>query len=850
MKLSRPQVLSPKRAPFLGLTLSLLAVAAFLPLNSCGGGSSPAAGAKAGNGGGGNKGGGNKGGGNGGQKKLNQGNFEIKAFGYKDDRPASFQPLRKKIFEGRKQEEVAFLRTNITRGSFKGSSGAVLDDKLGKPGKPLLPVPIPILGSMKFQASCSGSWDEKFGDELVSLGMVGKEFTVDVLTKDRRKQNNGWGHLLLKKFPKLGNVLRTSACMGDIDDDGREEILILVLYASNGMYVQRSIVLDDSRTKGAILLDRVDGTSATFSGIGIHAGDFDGDGKDEILLSRWFKNSCSVQLLGDKSTGFQRRGLWTEVGEKPIQYVFTILGVQVGNMDRDGAMEFAVTSSKTASNLRGSALSRSRIYDLSAQGKPKLQQTLEGGVFFGFNLSLSLSHVLSADLNGDGVQEILCFGTRVDVLKRHELIALHMSPQDDRGLWDEDRNFVRSGLGLEGQLNSVVAVDDDGDHRDEVLVGYGFSQRLKTEVFRYEMGKQSKSTKYSLGAPKPLASQFNEAANRIAMTPGDFDGENLLLETTNKKWLTLSNPIPIVILAAAPTKAGISQNYSGSTTGYSLSKGKTVSHSVTTTNSITLSKGIKGNYGELFEIGVQSKITRSVGETLSKAVTVTKTNAFFGTFDKDVIVFQGTLYMRYQYKIVGSRYPRLRGKLFTIDEPVSTRIYKWTVDFFNKNVSAPARIGKDILTHKVGDPSSYLSKAKAQTYSNIPGTWIHEKGLTVGQGRSQNGLSIQLDKSNSTEKSRSYGVTDEWSFKIGPFSGGSSYGLNKTHVYSISIHEGTLYSGTIGDIDKGQDFSDWVYGTGLFIRRVGVDAKGKNLPGKLPYQLVTWWTQPLGTHYK
>ncbi|HHI78726.1 MAG TPA: hypothetical protein ENK02_01960, partial [Planctomycetes bacterium] len=95
MKLSRPQILSSKRTSFLGLTLSLFAIAAFLPLNSCGGGSSPAAGAKAG-GGGGNKGGGNKGGGNGGQKKLNQGNFEVKAFGYKDDRPASFQPLRKK----------------------------------------------------------------------------------------------------------------------------------------------------------------------------------------------------------------------------------------------------------------------------------------------------------------------------------------------------------------------------------------------------------------------------------------------------------------------------------------------------------------------------------------------------------------------------------------------------------------------------------------------------------------------------------------------------------------------------------------------------------------------------------
>ncbi|HHI78813.1 MAG TPA: VCBS repeat-containing protein [Planctomycetes bacterium] len=707
---------------------------------------------------------------------------------------------------------------------------------------------------MLLRASASGAWDDKGGDELVHVGAIKGKLTVQVMTKDHRRQNNGWGTLLTKELPRLPSsdrVFGVSACMGDIDDDGLQEILLLFTYKSasfKGYFFQRVMVLDDARTKGTLILDRVQGSSGRLNQVSIHTADFDGDGKDEILLARWQSSYCSILLMGDRSTGFKARNNWSELGETRQAEV---LSLQVGNMDRDAEPEVAVTFvEKSLGKISGV---RSKIFDLSSQGKPTLHQTLVQRYPLKFVPGAKVRFALSADLNGDRVKEILCFGFQPLSFntKTPSLFAIHLVPRDDRGVWEQGGNFISSSVqSISDPLSSAVVLDDDGDHRDEILLGLKNGDRGPTLVYRYEMSKVYRKNTYFLGSPKIRAYQSKPVANAIDLTPGDFDGENLLLERTGKKWLTLPDPIPIVLLAAPPTKKGISQNFSGSSTAYSVSQGKTTSHSVQTQTTITLREGKKAAYGDLFEFSVQATLSYSVAETLTKAVTITKTNAFSGTYDKDVIVFQGTLYMRYQYRIIRSRDAKEIGKLFTIDEPVSTRIYKWTVDFYNKNVPARSRIGKDVITHTIGDPQTYMRKSQAKALLGIPGSWIHEKGLTVGQGRSTNSISIGITKQNSNAQSRSFGVRAELSWQIGPRVGGATYGINRSEVYSVSINEGTLYSGTIGDIDKGQDFSDWFYAAGLFVRRIGVDAKGNTLPGKLPYQLVTWWTQPLGTNYK
>ena len=62
----------------------------------------------------------------------------------------------------------------------------------------------------------------------------------------------------------------------------------------------------------------------------------------------------------------------------------------------------------------------------------------------------------------------------------------------------------------------------------------------------------------------------------------DTDGDDIRLRYTGNKELALGNPLPIVLMAAPPTKQGISQKYGLSYTGYETSAGSSEAYSVKT----------------------------------------------------------------------------------------------------------------------------------------------------------------------------------------------------------------------------------------------------------------------------
>src|SRR5690606_20890711 len=82
--------------------------------------------------------------------------------------------------------------------------------------------------------------------------------------------------------------------------------------------------------------------------------------------------------------------------------------------------------------------------------------------------------------------------------------------------------------------------------------------------------------------------------------------------------------------------------------------------------------------------------------------------SYEGAYPDDVIVFSGTLCMRYEYAILGGGEPEQIGQKMTIDEPLDARIYKWTISYYNESLGGEGSlIGRDILTHTIGDPASY-----------------------------------------------------------------------------------------------------------------------------------------------
>ena len=90
------------------------------------------------------------------------------------------------------------------------------------------------------------------------------------------------------------------------------------------------------------------------------------------------------------------------------------------------------------------------------------------------------------------------------------------------------------------------------------------------------------SVPFPLSGPQPLV-----------LAGDDFDMDGVRMRWKGIKFQQLPDPTLIVVLAAPPTKKGISQNYGGSEMSYSTSHGYSTSYEVTRTKTLSLSGGFE-----------------------------------------------------------------------------------------------------------------------------------------------------------------------------------------------------------------------------------------------------------------
>lgn len=266
------------------------------------------------------------------------------------------------------------------------------------------------------------------------------------------------------------------------------------------------------------------------------------------------------------------------------------------------------------------------------------------------------------------------------------------------------------------------------------------------------------------------------------------------------------------------------------------------SHGITTGWSASVSAGFAFSALKIFGADVKVTLTQQLQQTLTRSKSITYTTTYSGSWDRDYIVFQGTLYHLYEYEIISSSDPKAVGQKMTINDPVATKIYKWPVEDFNTAMPKVSRIGKDVLSHTIGNPASYATHAQAVKRLTLNEGWMDKTGKTVGRGSSTIGSEIALTKSRSSEKSRTYSVGVEANFNAGGGTRGVAFGINKGWIYSVTIAEGTAYSGTVGDIGS----NDWArnqYEFGLLVYKDGVDSQGKTQKGKRPFHVVNYWTK-------
>lgn len=184
-------------------------------------------------------------------------------------------------------------------------------------------------------------------------------------------------------------VSAVGAAFGDVDGDGRDELG----FVTNAVEGDRILVYDDAAAAFAPLWAGDTTWGATAIATGIAFGDADGDGLDELAVTRNHTINARVYLYDDAVTTPPGFGLLWQYGQGWGAGSYAT-GVAFGNVDNDPAEEIGVTRLASLNE-------RAYLFDDGGAGFALLQKFGES-----WAANAWASAMAFGDIDGDGRDEI------------------------------------------------------------------------------------------------------------------------------------------------------------------------------------------------------------------------------------------------------------------------------------------------------------------------------------------------------------------------------------------------------------------------------------------------------------
>jgi hypothetical protein len=753
---------------------------------------------------------------------ANVGTFTLADFNYQDPRPTSFQPFTSDAKVLTKQQELLGIWGSS---SYAGNLGAGCRDDL-LTGQNALPTNVTSVLPASFTplAAAAADLDGQSPDELVVLGLVqggSQQFRVVCLAA-----TNGAQFTVRATYSPPAVTFGERAGwleLADLDRDGRAEVLLgLELRDNNAFNAQvRAEVLTFDPTANTF--------TAVFSqpltsywnendqaAIQVVAGNFDDDRELELaVLYRPDQNASVVQMYDGPGAAFAARG--------PAQSTGAVRR-KMQRIEFDGTARDELVVDNT------------RVFDVASDGTLTVlanNPAYTGGSGDGT--------IVVCDLDGDGRDECLGIGAPTTLVRIWAAADTGWASAAALQLtlpFNNPQNLPYPRYG-------VAVTDDNADGKDEVWFAYQNGTNVRAVRLAQAPGTPKTA---SLGTPITLGTTGSGTLFNWALCGGDFDGENLVLRYDGVKFLTLADPIPIALLAAPPTKSGISQKYDASETAYGVATGTEVTTETTSTFGLTASLGYELEIEGVFGESAKAEFTLEVEQTVGVTNMITRTTTYTGSFDTDIVVFEGMLYRRYEYTIVSASRPLLVGQKVTIDEPVQAKIYKWTLPFYESIARTNSSLAA-LLPQTKGNPATYQTRAQAQQKLQSTAGWLGT-GVAVGQGNGSTTTEIEVSTANSTGNQLTLGGGIEQGFKIGGVVT-FSYSLSLTFgtLYQVETSLGTTFTGVVGDIAEPGDYQDWSYDYGLVVVQRGKAPNGASIAGILPCTIIDYWVERTGAAY-
>ncbi|MEM9803353.1 MAG: hypothetical protein AAGA20_23750 [Planctomycetota bacterium] len=706
----------------------------------------------------------------------------------------------------------------------------------------------------KIRDAVAGNVDADPEDELVAVQLVpqaGGTNAVRVIVGNRNA-SGGVSWTTVQEYAS-GSVTNRDAsiAVGDFDGDFRDEIVVTSSSKYEGLpgNVSWLRVLDDVEEGcGEMLYFYRPEGHCSMRG---YAADLDGDQIDELILGLEGDTTSSGRYAVRVYRGGEDVDQLTEVhGWRYLNAGVNGFGgkLAVGDFDGDRTDEVAFVGA--LGGVGGLSSAWVRLHEWNGAAGFTLTSSHSQPLFTGTHHARGKSFdVCAVDRFGGGRDELALMSDVEGGDYEIDLIA-----------WDaDDLQWSVSTVPIDrpaplGAAVRVRAGDGDGDGAEDLFFGIteGYWATWKRAVYGV-----------ARVGPTPTATVLGDdwfwldgVTNPPVVAPAELDGDGLRVRFTGRRTLNVSDPIPLVLLAAPPTKSSISQNYSASRTSYFEAAGSSEAIGVSSSATISFLVGFEAqDVTGAFGASVKGKTENRFTSTETTTTRTTFLSGFSGDADHDVIVFQANLYESYEYEILSSPRPSLIGAYYTLDIPIDSNTYKWTVNFYNASVRDPYVIGPDLLPHTIGDPSSYPTLAETQAHVDRYVGWRVPQDAAVGQGSGTRGLGIDLVTESATSEQRESTASLEMEFKAGFGVVGGSYAATNGEVYETVVSEQTVYESEVGDILDWVDYQNYGYDFGLAVYKYGRLADSQNVPtgevepGTYPMTIVTYWVDPTGSEY-
>lgn len=577
----------------------------------------------------------------------------------------------------------------------------------------------------------------------------------------------------------------------DLDGDGADEILFRDYDTLHVLRVNAdgSTVTElESHTYDAPIQDAA-------------AGDCDGDGKDEFLVSvqglgcQLYDSSLDSDVLPD----FIR----PQSGADMYELCF-------GDFDGDNIDEIVIVGNCPL-------YSYARSYEYSPTGlmlKREMLSSITGQLYDIKSLPRAV------DIDGNGTDE-LCFS---GVLCRD---VLSSSP-----IWYSSYTYQLYGI------DDVQIGDVDGDGKEDIVVlGRKVSDsEYQSYIGAYGVGSNNDMERllsknhYVQSSPETA---LEDPSPAVTMAVGNFDRDSARVKYSGHQ-LQFTNPIVIAVLASPPYYSEIqaaeaSYDPSGWTTSFGTSSSSTVGHAGSVGMSVGVSvefeQGVNIFGAEIASFKASASFSAATTTEFSNTMSIGKSITYSCAGGEDRVIFTSIPIDVYSYTVLESPVPGDVGKTMTIEIPRNYSIYTVDKDFFNQNSGALPDIGSAVLPHTLGSPGSYPNgNDKSELLTKYIG-YSSQSALPVGQYNPASGTSggvttLEIEVEEAEEASVSVDLGYEVS--IGAGAGGvtvsANLGFNVGYRYTMSTTEGTAFGGTIGNLPTSYyNSTSYLYSQGLFV---------------------------------